>query len=391
MILNESIFDDVIEIEVPDVAVEVEADDLNPSGPAPGADTGITDLLLSLINDENATIQAYNSFKASLEGHEDFVPVIDDISSEEYNHVGMLQSLLKKVSPNSELIDQGISEAEEQLCDDDPIGCCDMFESFMDSRPLSIHIQKPLHESAEGIYFKAYVTNLGKYNEGELVGQWVDFPIDEDEFEKVLESIGIGDSDDFGAPYEEWFVTDYDCNLPAFDWQQLGEYPGYEALQEFGEKLEGVDDVEAVSNAMEVTNDLDEAIEGLSSGNIMFYPGISNEEDLARMVIDEWYGGVEQLDPSTLESYFDYEMLGRDLGFDTYENPNDPDGDDISAGEYWCGDENASDQEIGEAFVEDVGFDGVQNPEYYFDYEAYGRDLSYDGFTFTSDGCIEYR
>ena len=28
---------------------------------------------------------------------------------------------------------------------------------------------------------KAYVTNLGKYNEGELVGEWISFPVSADE------------------------------------------------------------------------------------------------------------------------------------------------------------------------------------------------------------------
>ena len=27
---------------------------------------------------------------------------------------------------------------------------------------------------------KGFITNLGKYNEGELIGEWIDFPIDED-------------------------------------------------------------------------------------------------------------------------------------------------------------------------------------------------------------------
>ena len=36
---------------------------------------------------------------------------------------------------------------------------------------------------------KAYITNLGKYNEGCLVGKWIDFPIDDDDFESELESI----------------------------------------------------------------------------------------------------------------------------------------------------------------------------------------------------------
>lgn len=30
--------------------------------------------------------------------------------------------------------------------------------------------------------FEAFVTNLGKYNEGELVGEWVQFPTTEDKF-----------------------------------------------------------------------------------------------------------------------------------------------------------------------------------------------------------------
>ena len=44
----------------------------------------------------------------------------------------------------------------------------------------------------EPLYFRAYITNLGKYNEGELVGEWVDFPIDEDEFNDILTRIEIG-------------------------------------------------------------------------------------------------------------------------------------------------------------------------------------------------------
>ena len=104
---------------------------------------------------------------------------------------------------------------------------------------------KILVESMHGEepYFNAFITNLGKYNEGELIGEWVEFPIDEDDFEEVLKKIGIGSTDDFGAPYEEWFATDYDTNLPGFDWQELGEYPSYETLQEYGELLESIDDL----------------------------------------------------------------------------------------------------------------------------------------------------
>ena len=256
--------------------------------------------------------------------------------------------------------------------------------------------KKKLTEDVEKPYFRAFITNLGKYNEGELEGDWVDFPIDEDEFEEKLAEIGIGSKDEFGSPYEEWFVTDYDCNLDAFEWEELGEYPSYETLQEFGELVDSIYDVVAVNNAYEVTGDLREAIEGLNSGDIIFYSGLDSWGDLAYYFMENLYGDEEEffknMDPLTFERHFDFEALGRDLGFDTYES-EDEDGNEVqlSAGEYFCGDENASDYEIGEAFVEDVGIDGVGNPEYYFDYESYGSDFQYDNFTITSDGIIEYR
>ena len=51
--------------------------------------------------------------------------------------------------------------------------------------------------------FEAFVTNLGKYNEGMLVGEWLKLPTTEEEMQKVFERIGIGKQDEFGQPYEE--------------------------------------------------------------------------------------------------------------------------------------------------------------------------------------------
>ena len=39
--------------------------------------------------------------------------------------------------------------------------------------------------------FAAFITNLGKYNEGELVGEWVKFPTTAEELKKVFDRIGI--------------------------------------------------------------------------------------------------------------------------------------------------------------------------------------------------------
>ena len=38
-----------------------------------------------------------------------------------------------------------------------------------------------------------YLTNLGKYNEGELVGEWVQLPISNEELQEVFKRIGINE------------------------------------------------------------------------------------------------------------------------------------------------------------------------------------------------------
>ena len=243
--------------------------------------------------------------------------------------------------------------------------------------------QKPLKEDAEDkLYFKAYITNLGKYNEGDLVGEWVEFPIDEDDFDAVLKRIGIGSTDEFGQPYEEWFVTDYDSNID----HGFGEYVSYESLNDFGETVDMINKdgiAKDFRNAMEVCDgSADDIMYAIVNGDIIFYDGISTDSDLGYALIEEIYG--DEIPDSLIEDYFDFDMLGRDLDLEYSPEEGDPE----TAGEYFCGDPTATHSDIGYAYYDMVGADGIANKEYYFDYEAYGRDCRYDGFTFTSDGCI---
>lgn len=84
---------------------------------------------------------------------------------------------------------------------------------------------------------EAYVTNLAKYTEGQLVGKWLEFPIDEDDFMKELESIGVSEGG-------EWFVTDYDSEKGE-PYEALGEYPSIDDLNEFAEIAERYFDYDA--------------------------------------------------------------------------------------------------------------------------------------------------
>ena len=65
---------------------------------------------------------------------------------------------------------------------------------------------------------RALLANLDKYNKGELVGEWVDFPITPDAMQGVLDRIGIGQSDPPGNLYDEIFIADMTANIP-----QVGE------------------------------------------------------------------------------------------------------------------------------------------------------------------------
>ena len=146
----------------------------------------------------------------------------------------------------------------------------------------------------------AYITNLGKYNEGELVGEWISLPITEDELEEVLERIGINEE------YEEYFFIDSDADFS----HNLGEYENIDDLNELGEALEGAD-ADLIAAIMEAyTSDINDALDMVD--DVIFYPGYSLI-DVAYEIVEECY----EL-PEIAQRYFDYEAFARDLSFDGY-------------------------------------------------------------------------
>lgn len=151
---------------------------------------------------------------------------------------------------------------------------------------------------------KAYVTNLGKYNEGYLVGKWIDFPIDDDDFKEELESIGVKEN----TMYEEWFITDYDCAL--FDmYDAFGEYPSIDDINEVAEALEDHED--ELSALLEVCSYAD-ALKYLENDDYTFYEGMTLE-DVAYEIVEECYNL-----PEIAQRYFDYKAFACGLSFDGY-------------------------------------------------------------------------
>ena len=118
-----------------------------------------------------------------------------------------------------------------------------------------------------------YIANLGKYNEGELVGAWFTFPIDEDD---VAERIGLS------KYYEEYAIHDTD-NFPM----EISEYISikelnniYEMVQELPEYI-----AEALDEFISHYGSLEEVAE--HKDEVYYYPDCDDMTDVAYYYIDE--------------------------------------------------------------------------------------------------------
>ena len=107
-----------------------------------------------------------------------------------------------------------------------------------------------------------WVSNLAKYNAGELNGQWTDLPVD-DVNKDILDKIDLGK---YPTGYrDEWFISDYEAPFT------IDEYADLYQLNELAKALENYDTIEDVFDAIDnkaslylpdfVTDSLEELIE----------------------------------------------------------------------------------------------------------------------------------
>ena len=155
--------------------------------------------------------------------------------------------------------------------------------------------------------FEAYITNLGKYNEGELVGETLEFPTSPQEVQALLKHIGVD-----GIRYEEFFITSFDGDvLGLYDY--LGEYENLDELNHLACLLSELDQgelekFEAVLHTGAHTSSVADIINLTQNLDCFeFYPEIENEEDLGR------YWAEDLPIPEELKDYFDYKAYGRDI------------------------------------------------------------------------------
>lgn len=154
---------------------------------------------------------------------------------------------------------------------------------------------------------KIFLTNLGRYNEGILMGEWVRLPVPAEKLDEVLERIGIN------GEYEEYFITDYEASFVNLN---LSEYTSIEALNGFAERLDELEswEVEKLAAVLEYETvssitDIMDIIEHLDDFEVL--TDVEDDEGLGRYYAEELC--TLNAVPEHLRSYFDYESYGRDI------------------------------------------------------------------------------
>ena len=156
---------------------------------------------------------------------------------------------------------------------------------------------------------KIFITNLGRYNEGYLVGKWVKLPVSEDKLDEVLKAIGINEY------YEEFFISDFENERIIGLSEVVSEYSSVQALNKLAQRLEELSDDEAdklgavleyeacrsVSDVLELLDELD---------NFDLLTDVTDDEELGYYYAEE-YCSIDI--PENIQPYFDYEAYGRDI------------------------------------------------------------------------------
>lgn len=143
---------------------------------------------------------------------------------------------------------------------------------------------------------QVYIANLGKYNEGELVGAWFTFPIDF-----------------WGSQREnrlEWWIWGIRhswlrVTLTVDEYTSIGELNRlWEMVSELPEELQS--ELSALLTHFSSIEELSEHQE-----DIIIHSDCDDMYDVARYYIEET-GALGEV-PASLQNYIDYQAYGRDL------------------------------------------------------------------------------
>ena len=151
-----------------------------------------------------------------------------------------------------------------------------------------------------------WITNAGKYAEGELACEPLKLPAATEELQSVLKRIGVD-----GVRYEEVFISHAQSDISGLC-ACLTEYENIDALNHLACLLSELDEGERETykavlegGHAENVNDLINLTYNLDCW--AFYPDIGDEESLGRLYLQEF--GAVQVPEELLEEGFDVQKL----------------------------------------------------------------------------------
>lgn len=182
--------------------------------------------------------------------------------------------------------------------------------------------KRRLYRVDKDIVFRAYITNLGRYNEGYLVGEWVDFPIKYENMDvkeainEILCRIGVD-----GVCYEEYFITDFESDMDGLV-DCFGEYENLLLLHFLACKIQemdyGIEQFESMIAYGEMIGSVEELINLTDNAECFYFmPDVENDYDLGYEWVENSGIFTQELKSlGRLADYIDYESYGRDIRFD---------------------------------------------------------------------------
>jgi len=169
-----------------------------------------------------------------------------------------------------------------------------------------------------------FVTDLKAYNEGYLLGTWINLPMGGSEIAKVVNTLLKDGERLSGSCYhDEIFITDYEADIHVREFDEIDKLNDIaEILEEYSE-----DDILKLKFLSSEGYHKREVIaKGIDSYDVDIYDYRESTsftdtfELLASDMVDEGLFGEI---PKSLESYIDYEQIARDLRMDYSEfEPN---------------------------------------------------------------------
>lgn len=142
-------------------------------------------------------------------------------------------------------------------------------------------------------------------------GEWVTLPTSDSDIDAAIERAQEGPDGEF---YEEVMIADTTFGAGA-DIEYMDPHEVNEYISDFENSGYDKDFIQTLIDDLgfeQAANEIDD---------VEYYEDVNDEQDLGYAVV-EALGGVENLDPDTLQSYFNYESFGRDLTFEGYNIDN---------------------------------------------------------------------